>query len=225
MNVLKQISDDISMLQCSIPEDLFKIKNKLNEIAILSDKDVKNHPFVMNLLDKNRSLRKKIHKLEQQLLNVLLQKNTSQISLEPEGRVKQRTKINELDQFISTCSIKKEKNECIVIEDDDDIVSIPSTNDHKKSVEIKIENQKENITLPVEEDKELLFTCTNSKKNVELECSTKKSNEEILPVEEYDINVEKIAELEQEVEEVEEEEVEKAKKELEDLDKEIKSLL
>jgi hypothetical protein len=198
MSILKQITDDITALQSKIPEDLLRIKDQLQHI-VLSDNDVKNHPYVVGLTNKNRVLRKKIRTLEKQLLNILLTGVNGQkelIVIDNDDNVSRKP-----------VEIKTEKG-----------VEIKTT---EKGVEIKTEkgvetnDPVENITFSVEEEEieeSSSFSYPYPRDRVEPEYPTKKQpavvKEEVVEEEEEVEEVEEEEEEVEEVEEVEEEEVE-----------------
>jgi hypothetical protein len=207
MSILKQITDDITALQSKIPEDLLRIKDQLQHI-VLSDNDVKNHPYVVGLTNKNRVLRKKIRTLEKQLLNILLTGVNGQKELI----------VIDNDDNVSRKPVEIKTEKGVEIKTTEKGVEIKTT---EKGVEIKTEkgvetnDPVENITFSVEEEEieeSSSFSYPYPRDRVEPEYPTKKQpavvKEEVVEEEEEVEEVEEEEEEVEEVEEVEEEEVE-----------------
>ena len=79
MSNIENILDDLNYLQTKIPEHLFKIKDKLQNLE-LTIEDIKQHPYGQYLLKKNKSLRKTNNKLEKKLLYILLKEDKEKTS-------------------------------------------------------------------------------------------------------------------------------------------------
>jgi len=230
MSILKQITDDISALQAKIPEDLFKIKQQLSQVVV-SEGDVKKHPYVIGLLDKNRVLRKKVHTLEKQLLNVLL------------TGVKGPKEIIVLDHDESTTS-KLSTTPIIRKKSVEVKVEKPIEVKVEKPFEKPVDKPVENITILVEEEDEeedpyeikesTSFSYPYPRDRVEPEYPPKKqseiiTHEDIEEVEEFeesddvveleDENIQ-VAPAEEQVEVEEEEEEEVEEEEEEDVEEE-----
>jgi len=64
---------ELSHLQTSIPEEIYKIKQQVSQATLCFTIDeIKKHPFAKSLLKKNRALQKENRKLEKRLLALLL---------------------------------------------------------------------------------------------------------------------------------------------------------
>jgi len=197
MSLLKQINDDMNNVQNNVLGDLFKIRLKIEEAVKEASQniDIKNHPFVLELEKKNKLLRKKVHKLERQLLDVLM-KGKSEVGVIHDTPViikqektpsLQASPTKVLNELIEKQNITITAPEVIIQEE----VVVPV----EEEEEVEVEEE----AVPVEEEVE-----EEEVEEVEVEVE----EEEEVEVEEEEVEVEEEEEVEVEVEVEEEEEVE-----------------
>jgi len=200
MSTIQEITNAISYLQCKIPEELYRIKQDLEELSVYDDiESIKSHPFVESIIRENKRLRKKNRKLEKKLLR-LFTENHSLLSSKPSHRI-----IDDSDSEDEVVQIHPEKKENIVYEIVEDEVPI------KVEPQIKNETKKLTIIVPTVDFQEEEDVPVEVEEYEEVEVE-----EEDVPVE-----VEEEEEVEEEVEEYEEEEVEEEVEEYEEVEEEV----
>ena len=177
------IINELTKLQTKIPEEIFKIKEQLTNTSLkLSKKEIKQHPYVVSLLQKSRDIRKRNRYLEEQLLQLLLK-----------GR-----EVIVIDDKEENITISTNTTHAVIIKVED-------------VEEGHFENQKCKVfqigkAPPVVIEEEVFVEVEEEEEHVEEEEEIEE--EEHVEEEEEEVEEEEIEEEEIEEEEVEEEEVE-----------------
>jgi ubiquitin/flagellar biosynthesis GTPase FlhF len=187
---------ELSHLQTSIPEEIYKIKQHVAEATLcFTSEEIKKHPFVKSLLKKNKKLEKENRKLEKKLLDILLN-----------GDKKREVIVIDDDDDDAPVFVPEVKK--VVIKEEPQVKKVVIKEEPQKTLETFIEKQNITIVIPkvpvIEEEEE---------EEVEVEAAVEEAAdavEEAADAVEVAADAVEEEEVEVEEEEFEEEEVEAA---------------
>jgi hypothetical protein len=191
---------ELSHLQTSIPEEIYKIKQQVSQATLcFTSEEIKKHPFVKSLLKKNKNLEKENRKLEKKLLALLLKGD----------KKREVIVVDDDDEPVYVPPVKK-----VVIKEEPQVKKVVIKEESQKTLETFIEKQNITIVIPPvvaveEEEEEEVAADGVEEEEVEVEEEEVEVEEEDVEVEEEEVEVEEEeVEVEEEEVEVEEEEVE-----------------
>jgi len=137
---------ELSHLQTSIPEEIYKIKQHVAEATLcFTSEEIKKHPFVKSLLKKNKKLEKENRKLEKKLLDILLN-----------GDKKREVIVIDDDDDDAPVFVPEVKK--VVIKEEPQVKKVVIKEEPQKTLETFIEKQNITIVIPkvpvIEEEEE-----------------------------------------------------------------------